>query len=100
MSLHSAPSGRLCAAVLMAWSLPALAGPLTPGNLVLVEVSGTASSGGPITIRELTTSGSAVQSLAVNSGIGGGQISATAPSEGQISLNAAGDSWTLGVYIP
>ena len=87
-------------AVSLAWPLPAPAGPLTPGNLVLVEVTGTATNSGPVTIRELTTSGATVQSLAVNSGSGGGQISATAPSEGQISLNASGDSWTLGVYMP
>ena len=87
-------------AVWLARFLPALAGPLTPGNLVLLEVAGTSTGSGPITIRELTASGSAVQSLAVNSGSGGGQISATAPSEGQISLNASGDSWTLGVYMP
>lgn len=92
---------RLWAVTLSAaWSLPAPAGPLTPGNLVLVEVAGTATSSGPITIRELTASGATVQSLAVNSGSGGGQISATAPSEGQISLNASGDSWTIGVYMP
>lgn len=91
---------RFCAIALATSSLPASAGPLTPGNLVLVEVSGTANTGGPITIRELTVTGSTVQSLPVNSGSGGGQISANAPSEGQISLNAAGDSWTLGVYVP
>lgn len=91
---------RLLAVALTIWSMPVLAGPLTPGNLILVEVAGTATSGGPITIRELTTSGSTVQSLAVDSGSGGGQISATAISEGQISLNASGDSWTLGVYMP
>ena len=91
---------RLLAVALAAWSMPVLAGPLTPGNLILVEVAGTVSSAGPITIRELTASGSTVQSLAVNSGSGGGQISATATSEGQISLNASRDSWTLGVYMP
>ena len=91
---------RLCAVALTASALPALAGPLTPGNLVLLEVSGTTNTGGPITLRELTITGSTVQSLPVNSGSGGGQISASAPSEGQFSLNAAGDSWTLGVYIP
>ena len=92
---------RLLAVTLSAaCSLPALADPLTPGNLVLVEVTGTATGSGPITIHELSASGATVQSLAVNSGSGGGQISATAPSEGQISLNASGDSWTIGVYIP
>lgn len=90
----------LAVTVSAACSLPALAGPLTPGNLVLVEVAGTATGSGPITIRELTVSGSTVQSIAVNSGSGGGQISATASSEGQISLNASRDSWTLGVYVP
>lgn len=74
--------------------------PFATGNLVLVEVSGTVNSAGPITIRELTTSGSTVQSVSVASGSGGGQISATATSEGQLSLNASGDSWTLGVYVP
>jgi hypothetical protein len=91
---------RLLAVASAAWSMPVLAGPLTPGNLILVEVTGTVSSAGPITIRELTTSGSTVQSLAVNSGSGGGQLTATATSEGQISLNASRDSWTLGVYMP
>jgi hypothetical protein len=76
------------------------AGPLTVGNLVLVEVAGTVNSAGPITIRELSTTGSTVQSFPVDSGNGGGQISATATSEGQLSLNASGDSWTLGVYVP
>lgn len=74
--------------------------PFTTGNLVLVEVAGNVNSAGPLTIRELTTSGSIVQSLPVESGSGGGQISATATSEGQLSLNASGDSWTLGVYVP
>jgi hypothetical protein len=83
---------------LLAASAPAA--PLTAGNLVLVEVSGTVNSAGPVTIRELTTTGSAVQSFSVPSGNGGGQISASATSEGQLSLNASGDSWTLGVYVP
>ena len=76
------------------------AGPLTVGNLVLMEVAGTVNSAGPITIRELSTTGSTVQSFPVDSGNGGGQISATATSEGQLSLNASGDSWTVGVYVP
>jgi hypothetical protein len=93
------------AAVVSALSLGFLAasapaGPLTAGNLVLVEVAGTVNSAGPITIRELSTTGSTVQSFPVESGAGGGQISATATSEGQLSLNASGDSWTLGVYVP
>jgi hypothetical protein len=93
------------AAVVSALSLGFLAasapaGPLTAGNLVLVQVSGTVNSAGPITIRELSTTGSTVQSFPVDSGNGGGQISAAATSEGQLSLNASGDSWTLGVYVP
>lgn len=95
----------LAAAIISALSLGLLASsapaaPLTAGNLVLVEVSGNVNSAGPITIRELSTTGSIVQSFPVDSGNGGGQISATATSEGQLSLNASGDSWTLGVYVP
>lgn len=104
-SLRRLAASVSAAAIISALSLGLLAssapaGPLTVGNLVLVEVSGTVNSAGPVTIRELTTTGSAVQSLSVASGDGGGQISATATSEGQLSLNASGDSWTLGVYVP
>jgi hypothetical protein len=77
----------------------------TLGSLVVVRVGdGTttlASSGGPLSVLEISTAGSLVQSaITVPSGSSGLQISGTATSEGQLVLNADGQSFTIAGYVP
>jgi hypothetical protein len=75
------------------------------GDLVAVRVGdGTttlASSGGPLSLLELNTSGTMIGSpITIPSGSGGLQISGTATSEGQLVLNADGSSLTVAGYVP
>ena len=73
---------------------------LSQGNLLLTQVSGNVNTAGPVSILELNQSGGVVQTLTIPSGNGGLQISGTATSEGALTLNASGDSWTLAGYSP
>jgi len=99
MTTHRGVASIFASLVALA-PLASFAAPFTAGNLILVQVSGTTNAAGPVSFVELTSSGSTVQTLSVPSGNGGAQISATASSEGQIALNASGDSWTLAGYVP
>ena len=74
------------------------------GDLMLVRVGdGTttlANTAGPISVLEVSQAGSLVQTIPVPSVSGGLQVSGTATSEGQLLLNAGGQSLTLAGYVP
>lgn len=75
------------------------------GSLLVVRVGDgvttLANSAGPLSLLEVNSGGSLIQSaLTVPSGNGGLQVSGTATSEGQLVRNANGTSWTLGGYVP
>ena len=77
----------------------------TAGDLVAVRVGdGTttlASSGGPISLLELNTSGTVIGSpVTIPSGSSGLQISGVATSEGQLVLNADHTALTVAGYVP
>ena len=59
-----------------------------------------ASSAGPISLLDLTTAGVVQSTVNLPSGSGGLQISGTATSEGQLVLNADGQSFTVAGYVP
>ena len=73
-------------------------------DLVLVRVGdGTttlANTAGPLSLLEVSQAGFLVQTIGVSSGSGGLQISGTATSEGQLVMNAGGQSFTLAGYVP
>jgi len=74
------------------------------GDLMVVRVGdGTttlANTAGPISVLEVSQAGSLVQTIPVPSVSGGLQVSGTATSEGQLLLNAGGQSLTLAGYVP
>ena len=77
---------------------------LTPGDLAVVRVGDgvttLASSGGPLAVLDVTTAGAIQYNNSIPSGNGGLQISGTATSEGQLVLNANGQSFTVAGYVP
>jgi hypothetical protein len=76
----------------------------TAGDLAVLRVGDgsttLASSAGPISLLDLTTVGSVQSTVNIPSGSGGLQISGTATSEGQLVLNADGQSFTVAGYVP
>jgi len=77
----------------------------SPGDLVVVRVgdgvNALANTTGPLSLLELGTGGTVVGSpVNIPSGNSGLQISGTATSEGQLSLNADGTALILAGYVP
>lgn len=74
------------------------------GDLAVVRVGDgvttLASSAGPISLLDVTTSGSIQSTATIPSGNGGLQISGTATSEGELILNGGGQSFTIAGYVP
>jgi hypothetical protein len=76
----------------------------TPGDLAVVRVGDGSTplvnSAGPISLLDLTTAGLVQSTINLPSGSGGLQISGIAGSEGQLVLNANGQSFTVAGYVP
>jgi len=76
----------------------------TAGDLAVLRVGdGSTTLGntaGPISLLDLTTAGLVQSTVNVPSGSGGLQISGNATSEGQLVLNADGQSFTVAGYVP
>jgi hypothetical protein len=76
----------------------------TAGDLAVVRVgdgvNALASSAGPISLLDVSTAGLIQSTVNIPSGSGGLQISGTATSEGQLVLNADGQSFTVAGYVP
>ncbi len=85
-------------------SLLAAQAQFTAGDLVVVRVGdGTTALGntaGPIALQDVTTLGSVVSTVSIPSGTAGLQISGSATSEGQLVMNADGQSFTVAGYVP
>jgi PEP-CTERM motif len=92
----------LAAAATLSWVPSAVAWDLN--DLVVVRVGDgsttLASSGGPLSLLEVSQAGTVVNTIGIPSGSGGLQISGTATSEGQLVLSADGQSLTLAGYVP
>jgi len=102
-------TGRLAAALLLSLSIlatPALAGPLTPGNVVVYRVgSGTGSlvaTGTPVFLDEYTPAGTKVQSIAMPTAAVGAQkalvASGTADVDGLMTRSADGNCLIVPGY--
>lgn len=76
----------------------------TAGDLAVLRVGDGSTtlgnSAGPISILDVTTAGLIQSTVNIPSGSGGLQISGSATSEGQLVLNADGQSLTVAGYVP
>ena len=74
------------------------------GDLAVLRVGDGATAlgnaAGPISILDVSTGGSIQSTVTIPSGNGGLQISGSATSEGQLVLNANGQSLTVAGYVP
>ena len=76
----------------------------TAGDLAVLRVGDglttLGNTAGPISLLDLTTAGLVQSTVNLPSGNGGLQISGSATSEGQLVLNADGQSFTVAGYVP
>ena len=89
---------------LLVASLTSVHAQFTAGNLAVLRVgdgsTALVNSAGPISILDVTTAGLIQSTVNIPSGNGGLQISGSATSEGQLILNADGQSLTVAGYVP